>query len=603
MNRNRAELRPWLRAALALAAALASGCETRSRPNPSPPAPSLSLESASSPTARDAAPPEVSTAVRFEHLRECGLEFVYYGNPSPEHFMTEQNGGGVALFDYDGDGWCDVFLANGSNFARPAEAAHATHRLYRNMTATHATVTFADVSRAGGVADSDFGMGVAAGDFDNDGLTDLFLCCYGAVRLWHNRGDGTFEDMTVAAGIADASWAAGAAFADLDDDGDLDLYVVNYVVYSAHDPPCFTQHQPPVQISCGPIGRIAQPDTLWENLGDGTFRNVSASSGIRAVPPGKGLAVEIVDLNRDGRLDVFVANDTTENLLFVNQGGLKFEERGLLAGVALNADGSSGSSMGIACADFDGNGLFDLFVTDFENAIKPYYDHLDVEAFVHRSAEVGLDLTSRQLLSFGTVAADFDLDEWPDLFVANGHIWDLTGLGFGHEYAMPQQLFWNDAGRRFRDVSRGVGGYFDELWVARAAALADLDRDRRPDLVVTHLLRPAAVLRNATETADRQCLAVRLAGVATARSPLGITLRYSLAGRTWITHLPSGGSYAASHEPLCLISTGTADVVEELSVCWSPERTETFRHLPARGEVLLVEGRSPGGWFLLPPPE
>jgi len=571
-----------------IAASAFMGCGQTTGPTTAPtaaPLPSKIAEKTSVAVA-----PAIDSSIRFEHLDDCGIEFVYYGNPSDEHYMTEQNGGGVALFDYDGDGWCDVFLVNGSNFARPAADAQAVHALYRNLSGSRAALQFAPVGPPSGLAVSGFGMGAASGDYDNDGFPDLFVCHYGEIRLWRNQGDGTFADVSTAAGLIDTSWSAGAAFADLDQDGDLDLYVTNYVVYGPDDPPCFTQHERPVRISCGPIGRVAQPDTLWENLGDGTFRDASEAANIRAVPPGKGLAVEIADLNDDGRPDIFVANDTTENLLFINQGGLRFEERGMVAGVALSSDGTTASAMGIACADFDGNGLFDLFVTNFENAIKNYYQHVSTDGFVPRSAEFGLDITSRHLLSFGTVAGDFDLDGWPDLFVTNGHIWDLTTLGFGHQYAMRPELFQNHRGRRFREVSPVAGSYFNQDWVGRAAAVADLDRDGQTDLVVTHLLRPTAVLRNTSDTEGHGCLRVRLIGRQATRCPLGNTLRYMFNGQTRLARVPSGGSFAASHEPVCLLSTGAAETIDELVVNWGHEHAETWHDLPARGEITLIEG-------------
>lgn len=546
-----------------------------------------SIQPVASPTALEAEP--VQRPFRFEQVQNSGLDFVYYGNPSPKHYMTEQNGGGVALFDYDMDGWCDVFMANGSDFTHPADSKGAVHRMSRNVTQAGGPIRFENVSQPSRLAVSGFGMGVAAGDFDNDGFPDLFICYYGQIQLWRNEGDGTFTDATKTSGMADSSWSAGAAFADLDDDGDLDLYVTNYVEYASTDKPCFTEHRPPVMISCGPIGRIAQHDTLWENLGNGAFNNVSDRAGIRSVEPGKGLAVEIVDLNGDHRLDIYVANDTSLNFLFLNQGNLAFSEQGLLSGVAVGADGGAESSMGIACADFDRNGWFDLFVTNFENSLKDFYDQVSPMAFVHRSGAMGLDTTSRPMLSFGTVGADFDLDQWPDLFVANGHIWDLTSLGFGHQYAMPQQLFWNDQGRRFHDVSHASGDYFEELWLGRATAIGDLDHDGLMDLVVTHLIRPTAVIHNLSERRGKS-MSVRLIGRTSTRTPLGITLSYRCGDKTWTTHTPSGGSFAASHDPHCLLSVGAAASIDELVVHWSGQHSEVWRNLPTSEAVTLLEG-------------
>lgn len=527
--------------------------------------------------------------IHFQQLTpaEIGVDFVYYGNPSAEHYMTEQNGGGTALFDFDQDGWSDLFFVNGSHFDRPASEVGATHHLYRNRGDTDLP-RFDDVTTVCGLDVSGFGMGTTVGDFDNDGFADLFVCYFGSVQLWRNHGDGTFEDVTSAARIHDDSWSASAAFADLDDDGDLDLYVTNYVVYSPKDGPCYSAHHPPVKISCGPIGRTAQPDQLWENLGNGTFNNASKQSGIHAVDPGKGLALEIVDLDGDGRLDVFVANDTSDNFLFHNMGELRFEDIGRVSGVAVGENGKPASSMGIACADFDGNGRFDLFVTNFENATNNFYDNLFETTFLNRTAAAGLDAPSRPMLAFGTVASDFDLDGYPDLFVANGHIWDL-GPKWGHLYEMPPQLFRNLGGRRFADVSVRAGNYFEKRWLGRAAATADLDRDGDTDLVISHELQSAAVLLNDSSRQGHSTL-LRVIGTTAAREPRGIRVTYRIGTQTYATHIPSGGSFASVHDPRLILSCGSAGKINELTVHWRAGSSQTWHDLPIDMEVTLVEG-------------
>jgi len=518
------------------------------------------------------------------------MDFTYYGNPSPEHYMTEQNGGGIAILDYDRDGWQDVFLTNGDHFTRPAAERHAMHQLYRNVTTPAGEVRFQPVGAAAGVSVSGFGMGALAGDYDNDGFADLFVCYYGSVQLFRNNGDGTFADVTGESGIRGGEWSASAVFADLDEDGDLDLYVANYVVYAATDPPCFVQTTQRIQISCGPIGRTAQADRLWENLGDGTFRDVSAASGIHSVAAGKGLAVEAVDLTGDDRLDLYVANDTTDNFLFVNRGGLTFEEVGLVQGVAVGQRGTPESSMGIACADFDRNGRFDLFVTNFENAVKDFYLNLSDDGFLHASATYGLDLPSRPMLNFGTVAADFDLDDWPDLFVANGHIWDLTAGQDKHQYEMTPQLFRNRQGTRFDDVSAGSGSYFTQKWLGRAAAAADLNNDGATDLVVGHLLRPAAVLMNTSELSGRN-LTVQLVGRNAPRTPLGVRVTAIVDGELRQHHVVAGGSYQSSSDPRVIIPTGRTAASVSLRIAWSSTDVEQWNDLRAAGHICLIEGQ------------
>jgi hypothetical protein len=546
-----------------------------------------SVASPVTPTTSVPAPPAApKSPIRFDWIEDSGIDLVYYGNPSPEHYMTEQNGGGIAILDYDGDGLQDVYLTNGDHFAHPAAAQNAGHQLYRNVTGVAGRVRFEAVGSMAGVSQSGFGMGAHAADYDNDGFPDLFVCYYGAIQLWRNNGDGTFIDVTSAAGLSGTEWAASAAFADLDEDGDLDVYVANYVVYASTDAPCFVQTTQRIPISCGPIGRVAQADRLWENCGDGTFRDASESSGIHAVPAGKGLAVEIVDLTGDDLLDIYVANDTTENFLFVNRGGLKFEELGLVRGVAVGPRGQAESSMGIASADFDHNGRFDLFVTNFENAVNDFYLNLSEEGFLHASAPYGLDLPSRPMLAFGAIAADFDLDDWPDRFVANGHIWDLTAGQDKHRYEMPPQLFRNREGRRFDDVSRAGGAYFERDWLGRPAAAADFNNDGLTDLIVGHLRKPPAVLINASEMAGRS-LTVRLIGREAARTPLGIRVAATVDGEVRHYHALAGGSYQANSDPRVVIRTSDKSASVSLQVAWSSASMDRWTALPISGAIDL----------------
>jgi hypothetical protein len=524
---------------------------------------------------------------RFSSVAEqAGIDFVYYGSPSPQHYMTEQNGGGIALFDYDGDNRLDIFLVNGSHFDHPAEPENATSRLFRAVD----TLQYEDVTVSAGLEAFGLGQGCAAGDYDNDGFTDLFVCYYGPNRLWHNNGDGTFTDVTAEAGVGDSRWASSAAFADLDRDGHLDLYVVNYVVYSKDDAPCYTEHDPPIRIICGPMGRPGQSDLLYRNLGGGRFEDVSQQAGIALGERGKGLGVQIVDLDEDGFLDIFVANDTTENFFFRNLGQMRFEEVGLVRGVAYSEDGGAGSGMGIACADYNRDGHFDLFVTNFETQPNDLFENLGAADFRARNSALGLDTTSRKMLSFGTVFADFDLNQWPDLFVATGHIWDLTSTGTDHAYEMPPQLIRNQAGKRFVDVSELTGDeYFRGRWLGRAAAVGDLDNDGDSDLVISHVRKPAAVLINESERAGGS-VRLKLIGVQSSRQPLGARVEAVVDGRRLATFVPAGGSFQSSSDDRVIIATGNATVLEELKVFWPNGNREVWQDLPLQPELVLTEG-------------
>jgi hypothetical protein len=532
--------------------------------------------------------PENASPIRFEAQINCGVDFFYYGNPSPELYMTEQNGGGVAIFDFDGDGWLDLFCSNGDHIDRPAKGIESCHHLYRNRTSQTGTLTFENFATAAGVSQTGFGMGVAAGDHDNDGFTDLLVCYYGKVQLYSNNGDGTFADVTPKTRVFENRWSTSAAFADLDDDGDLDLYVTNYVDYSFSDPPCYLGTTNRIPISCSPMERDAVADGLWENLGDGTFRDSSKASGMHDVRAGKGLAVEIVDINNDGRLDIYVANDTTENFLFLNQGALKFSEVANLRGVAVGQKGLSESSMGIGCADFDHNGRFDLFVTNFENANNDLYLNVANTSFLHASTTYGLDLPSRPMLGFGVVAEDFDLDTWPDLFVANGHIWDLTAAEDRHEYEMNPQLFRNEKGERFRDASRTAGNYFLTKWLGRSAASGDLDNDGLTDIVISHLRKPATVLRNTSDRGGNSVI-VRLIGRDAPRQSQGVQVIAQIGESRFLHKVRSGGSFQASSAPQAIIATGAGQAPLTIDVVWSSSHTERWTNLPISGPITLIE--------------
>ncbi len=519
----------------------------------------------------------VESSIRFAQIpsSQTGIVFEYFGSPSDEHYMTEQNGGGVGLFDADNDGRLDVFLANGSHFKNRAEEAKASQRLYRQT----ADWQFDDITEPSGLQAFGFGQGCAAADFDNDGFCDLFVTNFGASQLWHNNGDGTFAEVAAQVGVNSESWGTSAAFSDLDGDGNLELYVVNYVDWTPNQ---ISRRQIP-----SPMDHKGLADSLYKNSGDGQFVSIGNDAGIAIPVEGKGLALAITDLTGDALPDIYIANDTTRNFLFRNLGHLKFEEVGVTSGCAVSQDGSIGSSMGVAVGDYNRDGWFDLFVTNFSGEVLDAFSGAGPSGFIANNAELGLDPLSRPLLNFGVVLTDFDSDMWPDLFFANGHLWDNTSAG--GQYQMRASLVRNFEGKRFRDVADSAGPYFQERWLGRAVACGDLDNDGDPDLVVSHLQAPPALLCNESERSGH-VLQVKVIGTKSARQPLGVRVEARVGSQRFFSHLPSGGSFQASHDSRLLMPIGNARVADEVRVHWHGGLIETWNHVSADTLHCLIEG-------------
>ncbi len=531
---------------------------------------------------------EVSSGtLRFTDISEQShFRFRYYGAPSAEQYMTEQNGGGIAVADFDRDGICDIFLANGSHFKDEATSEKHIGAFYRGIDG----LRFEECARRANVIAVGHGMGCAVGDIDNDGFPDLYLAYYGRTQMWHNNGDGTFDDITVESGVSDDLWSTSAAFADVNADGLLDLFVVTYVTWLPTDPLCNDPDHPAVRRTCSPMDRQAQPDRLFINLGDGRFAERGAESGVADIVEGKGLAVEIVDLTGDGHLDIYVANDTTANQLFVKRDASQFEEIGMRAGVAVSSDGIRGASMGIGASDFNQDGNFDLVVTNFRHQVKDLYSGLGGENFVAVNMDTGLDMLTRRYLSFGVVFQDFDLDGWPDLFIANGHIWDLTSLGPQYEYEMPASLLQNRDGKAFSDQGHSGGSYFASKRLGRAVAYGDVDNDGDFDLIIQHVGSDAVLLRNDSRSIA-QGRRLRFVGTSSVRDPLGCRVEAVVSGKMRAFHLPSGGSFQASHDPRVIVPVPTGQEITEISLVWPNGSKESWAvGKNSEPEIVCIEG-------------
>ena len=522
--------------------------------------------------------------------RSAGIHFQYYNSPSTAgegQRMYEFNGGGCGVLDYDMDGWPDLYFTQGCQWDRRDERSEHVDQFFRNS----GNGRFDDVTGLAGTSESRFSTGITVGDFDNDGFPDLHIANIGRNRLYRNCGDGTFEDVTNEAGVDDPRWSTSCVMADLNGDSLPDLYSVNYLTgESVFERVC--QHEDGQPRMCMPFHFPAAQDQLFLNLGDGRFSNVTEECGVQ-VANGKGLGVVAADWKGDGRLSLFVANDTVGNFLFVNDGtsesGIpRFVESGLIAGVAVNGDGKAEGCMGIAVGDANDDGGLDLFVTNFLRESNTLYQTSGDATFTDVTQPAGLAEPGRNLLGFGTQFLDADLDGHLDLLVANGHIDDYRR--YGRPYRMPAQCFANNGNGRFTEQpAHQLGPYFSRKLLGRGLARVDWNRDGREDAVISHLDQPAVLLTNTTEQPG-QFVAVRLRGVQSSRDAIGTTVLVHTQDRTMMRQLTAGDGYQASNERVLVFGLGRTGQVRRIEVRWPTGKNEAFDQIESDQEYLIVEG-------------
>jgi tetratricopeptide (TPR) repeat protein len=515
------------------------------------------------------------------------LNFTFNNGLTDLHQMPETMSGGVGVLDFDGDGWLDVYAIQGGKFPPPAGSLRFNDRLFRNR----GDGRFEDVTASSGLAalPGGYGHGIAVGDYDNDGRPDIFITRWRSYSLYHNLRGGHFDDVTARAGLGgDRDWPTSAAWADLDNDGDLDLYVCHYVKWDTVNPPLCDYPGNPERghTYCDPRGFPAMPDRLFRNDG-GRFVDVTDQAGI-VDRDGRGLGVVAADFDDDGKIDLFVANDTTANYFFRNQGGLRFAEEGLESGLATSAGGGFLAGMGVACGDFDGDGRIDLAVTNFINQSTTLYHNHGGGVFSDRSAEAGLAASTRMVLGFGLAALDANNDGWLDLVQANGHVGDYRPA---IPYAMRAQLFLGDGRARLIDVSDRAGPAWQPLRLGRGLAIGDFDNDGQTDVLIVGENSSLAFLHNQS-AASNHWLILALEGTASNRDAVGARVAVTTAGRTLVAARFGGGSYLSASDRRLHFGLGSVRSVDRVEVAWPSGRRDTYQTLAADGGYSLREGDS-----------
>jgi hypothetical protein len=523
-------------------------------------------------------------------LEKSGIHWVHSSGKSPEKYLPETSGAGCAFFDYDNDGWMDIYLVNSGKCDFFTPDPPLRNALYKN----NRDGTFADVTEKAGVAAGGFGQGVAVGDYNGDGFPDLYVTQYGRSILYHNNGDGTFTDVTEKAGVAAPGWASSAVWFDYDNDGRLDLFVCRFAEFSKElNKPCGI-HEDGQHHYCIPTVYSPMASWLFHNNGDGTFTDVSKESGI-ANHLGKAWGVVATDVNNDGLMDLFVSNDTVANFLFMNRGKGKFEEIGTAAGVAYSSGGRSRSGMGIDSADFNEDGWMDLFVANLDREMFAIYQNNHDETFDDMALPTGIGKATKLMSGWGLKFFDYDNDGNLDLLLANGNPDDLINSLHGEvTYEEPLMLI-HRSGKGFQDVSAASGPIFARRLCSRGLAIGDFDNDGAVDVLISVNNAPPVLLRN-TAAAGNHWLGVQLVGKKCNSDAVGAWVTYQAGDLKRGRMKVGGGSYLSSHDPRMVLGLEKREKLDWLEVKWPlpSGKVERFTNLPVDRYVTIVEGE--GKW-------